>query len=136
MPMLTIPLLPAGAFLDVGVGASPAFTGPGNRPATWRALIDTGADMTVIGPAVVSALRPQKIGSVPVGHAGGATAWRDTYDVRVRFGGHVGPGRWYSIEAIEIRPAAPGVDLLIGMDLLIRVDLAWLGSRRLVLLTH
>jgi predicted aspartyl protease len=136
MPLLPIPLLPAGAFFDVGVGASRAFTGPANRPDTWKALIDTGADMTVISPSVVSALQPQQVGIVPVSHAGGVTVWRHTYDVRIRFGGHTGPGRWFNVEAVEVPPAAPDVDVLIGMDLLIKIDMAWIGSRRLVLLNH
>ena len=37
----------------MGVGASRAFTGPANRPDTWKALIDTGAEMTAISPSVV-----------------------------------------------------------------------------------
>jgi predicted aspartyl protease len=136
MPLLPIPLLPAGAFLDVGVGASQPFTGPANRPDTWRALIDTGADMTTISPSVVSTLHPVLIGSVPVGRAGGGTVWHDTYYVRIRFGGHSGPGRWFPVEAIEVQAATPNVDVLIGMDLLIKIDMAWMGSRRLVMLNH
>lgn len=92
--------------------------------------------MTVISPSVVSALRPQKVGIVPVGRPGGGTVWRDTYDVRIRFGGHAGPGRWFDVEAVEIQPAAPVVDVLIGMDLLIKIDMAWSGSSRMVLLDH
>ena len=64
------------------------------------------------------------------------TVWRDTYDVRIRFGGHSGPGRWFSVEVVEVQPATPDVDVLIGMDLLIKIDLAWMGTRRLVLLNH
>ena len=136
MPMLSISLLPAGAFLDVGVGASRAFTSPANRPKTWKALIDTGADMTVVSPSVVSSLQPQLIGNIPVGRVGTSATWRDTYDVRIRFGGHVGPGRWYAIEAVEVSPVTPDVDVLIGMDLLIKIDMAWIGSRRLVRINH
>jgi hypothetical protein len=135
MPLLPIPLLPAGAFLDVGVGASRAFTGPANRPDTRKAPIDTGADMTSISPSVVSALRPQQIGNVPV-RASGVTVWHDTFNVRIRFGGHTGQGRWFAVEAVEFQPATPDVDVLIGMDLLIRIDMAWIGSRRLVWLNH
>ncbi len=136
MPLLTIPLLDAGAFLDVGVGASRSLTGPANRPDTWRALIDTGADMTVISSAVVAALQPQKLGTAPVGRAGGGRSFPLTYDVRLRFGGHAGPGRWYPAEAVEVQPATPNVDVLIGMDLLIRIDMGWAGPRRLVFLNH
>ena len=136
MPQLPIPLLPGGEFLDVGVGASRPFTGPANRPDTWKALLDTGADMTAISPSIVAALQPQQIGKVPVSRAGGRTVWHDTYYVRIRFGGHTGPGRWFAVEAVEVQPATPDVDVLIGMDLLIKIDMAWIGSRRLVFLTH
>ncbi len=42
----------------------------------------------------------------------------------------------FTIEAVEVQPAAPNVDVLIGMDLLIKIDMAWIGSRRLLLLNH
>lgn len=118
------------------MGASRAFTTAASRPGTWRALIDTGADMMAISPAAAAALRPQRIGGVPLGRVGGGAILHNTYDVRIRFGGHAGPGRWFPVEAVEARPATPGVDMLIGMDLLLRIDMAWEGTRRLVLLSH
>ena len=132
MPQLSILLLPEGAFLDIGVGASRGFTGPTNRPATWRSLVDTGAVITAISPTVVQALRPQQIGIIPVTRAGGMVVWRETYDIRVRFGGHNAPGRWFPTEAVAVQPATPDVDVLIGMDLRIKIDMTWSGSRRLV----
>ena len=92
--------------------------------------------MTVIGPSVVSTLKPQQIGYVPVSRVGGVTGFHGTYDVRIRFGGHTGPGRWYAVEAAEIQPATPDVDVLIGMDLLLKIYMVWNGSGRLVLLNH
>jgi hypothetical protein len=136
MPQLAITLLPGGAFLDVGLGASRAFTGPTNRPATWRALIDSGAVITAISPRVVLSLRPQQIGVIPVTRAGATLVWRENYHVRIRFGSHKGPRRWFAIEAVAVQPATPDVDVLIGMDLLIKIDMTWFGSRRLVLIDH
>jgi hypothetical protein len=136
MPLLTIPLVSDGAFLDVGVGATPAFTTPATTPATWRALIDTGAQMTVISPPIVAALQPQRIGSVPFSGVGGGMLLLDSYLVRFRFGGHTRPGRWYSVEAVEIQPATTGVDVLIGMNLMLKIDMQWGGRQRQVLLSH
>ncbi len=136
MPQLSIPLLPAGAFLDVGVGASRNVTGPRNRPSTWRALIDTGASITVVSPPVLSRLKPRHIGYMPVRRAGGVIDLQPTYDLRIRFGGNTGPGRWYTVEAAEILPATPDIDVLIGVDLLVRIDMVWSGSGRVVLLNH
>jgi predicted aspartyl protease len=136
MPLLPIPLVPAGAFLDLGVAASRAITSATNRPASWRALIDTGADMTAISPAVVAALRPQFLDRVTVQRAVGGLVWHNTYLVRVRFGGRAAPGQWFNVEAVEVLPATPDVDVLIGMDLLLKIDMAWNGPGRLVLLNH
>ena len=55
MPRLTVILSLAGAFLDVGVGASKISS---NRPKTWTALIQTGADLTVVSPSIASILEP------------------------------------------------------------------------------
>ena len=74
-------------------------TGPTNRPATWRALVDTGASITVVSPSVISRLTPQLIGYAPVHRAGGVVDFQPTYDLRIRFGGHAGPGRWFAVEA-------------------------------------
>jgi hypothetical protein len=92
--------------------------------------------MTAVSPTIITALHPQQIGSLPLGRPGVGPIWHDTYDVRIRFGGHTNPGRWFALEAIQAQPATPDVDVLIGMDLLIRIDMVWLGSRRLILLTH
>jgi predicted aspartyl protease len=123
-------------FLDVGVGASRPYTGPANRPRTWKALIDTGADMTAISPAVFMALQPGRIGAVPISRAGGPMVWQDTYDLRIRFGGHTWPGPWFDIEAVETQPATPAVDVLIGMDLLVKIDMIWRGSSGSVAFIH
>jgi hypothetical protein len=136
MPLLTIPLVPVGAFLDVGVGATTAYTTAATRPDTWGGLIDTGAVMTAVSPAVVAALQPQRISSVPLGRVGSPGFMHDTYLVRIRFGGHNGPGRWYTVEAVEAQPVTPDVDVLIGMDLLYRLDMSWESTRRRVLLSH
>jgi hypothetical protein len=60
----------------------------------------------------------------------------DTYDVRIRFGGHALSGRWFNPEAVEVPPATAGVDVLIGMELLLQIDMTWFGPRRLLLLSY
>ncbi len=90
-------------------------TSPFRRPPTLQALIDTGANMSIVSPSVVSRLKPQQMASIPLVSVGGGLAWLRTFDVRIRFGGHTGPGRGFAIEAVEIQPATPGVDVLIGM---------------------
>jgi hypothetical protein len=136
MPILPIPLGLDGPLIDVGLSVPKAYVSWGGPPGTWKALIDTGADVTAISPDVVPALQPMKIGTQPVRRPGGGAVLRDTYDIRLRFGGHAVRGRWFSLEAVEVQPATADIDILIGMDLLLQIDMAWLGPRRLLLLSY
>jgi hypothetical protein len=136
MPIVPIPLGLAGPLLDVGLSVPKAYVPWGGPPGTWKALIDTGADMTAISPNVVAALKPMQIGVQAVGRPGGGPVMCDTYDVRIRFGGHATPGRWFHLEAVEVPPATAGVDVLIGMELLLQIDRAWFGPRRLLFLSY
>jgi hypothetical protein len=76
-----------------------------------------------------------KIGRARVHLPGVGVVWDDTFFVRLKFGGHTGRGRWFGLEAIEYRPSTPDVDVLIGMDLLIKIKMAWDGPRGLLVLT-
>jgi predicted aspartyl protease len=124
MPIFPVPLGPAGPQIDVGVSVSKSYAPWGGPPGTWKALIDTGASMTTVSPDVVSALRPLRLGIQPIRRAGGSFAMHDTYDVRIRFGGHSIRGRWFNLEAVEIQPATADIDILIGVDLLLKIDMA------------
>ena len=99
----------------------------------WKALIDTGSDMTAISPAIVAALRPMRIGTGPVGPPGGARSICYTYHVRLQVGGLTVRGRWFSLEAVGVQPATADVDVLIGLDVLLQIDMTWLGPQRLLL---
>jgi len=112
MPLLPISLGPSGPLVDVGLSVPRAYSPWGGPPGTWRALIDTGADMTTISSAVVSTLRPMQVGTQPVGRPGGGRTVCDTYDVHLRFGGPAARGRWFNLEVVEIQLAAADVDLL------------------------
>jgi hypothetical protein len=52
------------------------------------------------------------------------------------FEGDSGSGRWFNLEVIEARPLTPDVDVLIGMDLLVRMSMIWDGPNRQVILTN
>jgi hypothetical protein len=49
------------------------------------------------------------------------------YDLRLKFEGHLSPGRWFDLTVVETAPATPGVDVLIGQDLLLRLTLLYNG---------
>jgi len=136
MPIFPVPLALDGPQLDVGVSVPKTYAPWGGPPGTWKALIDTGAVMTAISPGVVAALQPPRLGIRPVRRAGGVSTMQYTYDIRVRFGGHSARRRWFRLEAVETQPATADIDILIGMDLLLKIDMGWLGPRRLLFLSY
>ncbi len=115
MPSTEITLKSDGALVDIDVCVPKNYAPCGGPPGVWRALIDTGSTMTTISPAIVAALQPMRLGARAVRRPFGGVEWCDTYDVRIRFGR--ARGRWFHTEALEVQPVAPGVDVLIGMDL-------------------
>ena len=121
----------------VRVFSSSTLDGPGELVIELgaRREASTGADMTAISPNVVAALKPMRIGTQVVGRPGGGRVMGDAYDVRIRFGGHALPGRWFNLEAVEAPPATAGVDVLIDMELPLQIDMTWFGPRRLLLLS-
>jgi hypothetical protein len=47
-----------------------------------------------------------------------------------------GQGRWFDTEAVSAQIATPNVDVLIGIDFLIKIDMAWSGTLRSVFLLY
>jgi hypothetical protein len=135
MATIQIPLALGGPMVDVSLSVSKNYAPWGGPPGRWRALIDTGSDMTTISPAIVAALQPMRLGAQAVRRPVGGLEWCDTYDVRLRLG-RGAHGRWIQIEALEIQPATTNVDVLIGMDVLLRIDMAWHGPRGLLILSY
>ena len=127
-----------GCLLQVGlrVGASYARVGKGGPPSSWIALVDTGATRTAISPAVARDLGPQS-GDVTLIRRPTAGPSRSlTYDVELKFDGHLAIGRWFALEAVHSQPATPGVDVLIGMDLLSQLHLYLSGPGGKLVLSY
>jgi predicted aspartyl protease len=122
-----------GAQTDVGLDVGSRHAPWAGPPSTRRALLDTGATATTISPAVREALNPMKIGRARVNLPGLGVVWDDTYFVRLRFGGSAKPGRWFGLEVIEYQPSTPNIDVLIGMDLLVRINMVWDGPGGLLI---
>lgn len=113
------PLVSAG----ISVGQAYGMIGMGGPPRTCNALIDTGAARTAISSAMVRALQPHQIGQFPIRRPGGTRGYAPSFDIRLKFEGHLAPFPWFDLEVVETNPATPGVDLLIGRDLLLQVTM-------------
>jgi predicted aspartyl protease len=120
MALHVIDIGPLGPLIQVGVrvGATYDASGRGGAPRSYTALIDTGAATTAISPKVVADVHPQYWESTTMLRAGATGVAVDVYEIRLKFNSHLAPGWWFDSKAVETTLAAPGVDVLIGQDLL------------------
>ena len=127
-----------GCLLQVGlrVGHAYARVGRGGPPSSWTALIDTGATKTVISPAVVRDLGPQLVASAMLLRPEAAGKRVFTYDVELKLDGHLSSGRWFELKVADTQPATPGIDILIGMDLLKQLHLYLSGPNGKLILSY
>jgi predicted aspartyl protease len=123
MALHVIDMGPFGPLIQVGirVGAEFDASGRGGAPRSYNALIDTGASTTAISPKVVADVQPQRIEVRTLNRATAAEGLAYIYDVRLKFESHLVPGRWFDLEVVETAPVTPGVDVLIGQDLLLKL---------------
>jgi hypothetical protein len=130
MPTHVLDISPSGPLVYVGlsVGSTYAVAGLGGPPQTCSALVDTGSTVTAISPAVRRRLQPQQTGRLPVSRIGGTAGMlKPLFDVRLKLMGHLEPFRWFDLEVVETAPASPGIDVLIGQDLLSQLTMLFHG---------
>ena len=111
-------------------------------PGAVNALIDTGASVTPFHPRLIDQFRPLRVGEVDFQQPDGAVSSADIYQVRLCFEPILSDihwplkVRWFEVAAVAVAPATPGVDVLIGQDLLASLVLTWDGPRSRVLLMY
>jgi Aspartyl protease len=100
-------------------------------PLTVRALIDTGADISVVHPHVLQQLGVQPTGSIRIRRPGTGPGFRPASLARVRLsiGGTSSGTRWISTRVVGISPSTPTVLALIGRDVLAECTLFYNGPR-------
>src|SRR5262249_1346236 len=101
--------------------------GRGGAPHSYVALVDTGASRSAISPRVVADVQPQRLADAAFQRPGAATGTGQIYSIPLKLEGHLSPGRWFELRAVETTPATPGVDVLIGQDLLQNFTLLYNG---------
>jgi predicted aspartyl protease len=129
MALHVIDIGPPGPLIQVGVrvGAAWENAGRGGAPRSYTALIDTGASITAISPKVVNEVQPQPGSHATLRRIATAPLALNMHYVRVKSEDHLTPGRWFDLEAVETTPVTPGVDILIGQDLLLMLTLLYNG---------
>lgn len=129
MALHVVDIGPPGPLIQVGIRVGIVFEaiGRGGAPHSYAALIDTGASRSTISPRVVADVQPQSAGSTNLERVGETLLTITSYKIRLKFEGHLAPGRWFDLEAAGTAPATPGVDVLIGQDLLLQLTLLYNG---------
>ena len=129
MPFLSFPIAAGGALVDIFVALSTyrvdvlKEAGMGfPPPARAQAMIDTGASISTISPRVAKdlALVPSGVTAIHSATTGGASQNSNLYDVCLAF---VQPsikvlGVNIPVIEVDLSLSAPGVDVLLGRDLL------------------
>ncbi len=129
---------PLGPIIQVGlnVGATQAGLGFGGSPLSKNGLIDTGATRTAISDAVDQALQPAVSGSAPFKRPGVPQVIVPTYAVRLNFEDHLSRNPWFDHDVVVADPATPGIDVLIGMDVLSQFVLFYEGVNGTMILAY
>ena len=96
---------------------------------TKIAMIDTGATLSVISDRLRDSWRLPPSGVEVCNRPGGDLSWLDTYFVRLQLGGNTDSSRWFELEVFALDPGTADVDVIIGMDLLVQLNMNWSGKR-------
>lgn len=129
---------PLGPLIQVGlnVGSNQAARGLGGAPRSVTGLIDTGAVRTAISRSVYQALQPAVVGTTSYRRPGAVLVSVATYAVRLNFEGHLTGNPWFELEVLVTDPATPGVDVLVGMDVLSQLVLFYEGVNGTMVLAY
>jgi hypothetical protein len=129
---------PLGALIQVGltVGSTQAHLGLGGPPLSRTGLIDMGASRTAISRGVHQVLQPAVSGSAWYQRPGGSPVRVDRYAIRLNFEGHLSGNPWFDLDVVVADPATPGVDVLVGMDVISQLVLFYEGVNGTMVLTY
>jgi hypothetical protein len=81
-------------------------------------------------------LRPAASGRALYQRPGLAREDATTYAVRLNFEGHLSRNTWFDLDVVVADPATPGVDVLVGMDVLSQLVLFYEGANGTMVLAY
>ena len=108
----------------------------GGSPRSVTGLIDMGAGRTAISRSVYRGLQPVIVGTTTYRRPGVPASSVATYAVRLNFEGHLSGNPWFDAEVLVADPATPGVDVLVGMDVISQLVLFYEGVNGTMVLAY
>jgi hypothetical protein len=138
MPQLTFPVSPVGLTVPVWIGLSGTVTKvlygagrPISPPVQARGLLDTGSDVTAVASWLLQGL---PVTTVTTTHTAAGLVKVNLYEVSLGITDPVQPASPWLTEpdllAMELAAVLPDVDVLIGLDVLLRYKLLLDGPAR------
>jgi hypothetical protein len=128
VPHLTLPITPDGPLLDFLCGVSKPRADalqkariPIPPPVSVKGLIDTGASITSIDPAVLKSIGVVSTGTVPVHTPSTKSSCphiANQFDVSIVLAHPLMTRTWRAVPVIESELAHAGIQALIGRDIL------------------
>ncbi len=67
---------------------------------------------------------------------GGPEVRVNRYTIRLNFEGHLSGNPWFEVDVVMADPATPGVDVLVGMDVISQLVLFYEGVNGTMILTY
>lgn len=118
-------LLLFGPRLEVEIEGTGAIESSARGPIRLPALIDTGAQRTVVSPAVIQRAGLRQIGKIHIAHVGGGERDVGLYAAVLRFPRAKLTGIEIEVTALEL--AYPLIHCLVGRDVLSRWTFTYMG---------
>jgi hypothetical protein len=81
-------------------------------------------------------LQPTVVGAASYRRPGVAEVVVATYAVRLNFEGHLAGNPWFDLEVLVAEPATPGVEVLVGMDVISQLVLFYEGVNGTMVLAY
>ena len=101
----------------------------------FRAILDTGTQMTAISTRVVAGVTPDIVGETLLTVADGSERWTDLFWIRVRVPlglSETAEAPTYDVVATQIPASLEGCDVLLGMDIISKWHVTLSGGRCII----
>ena len=129
MPTLTFAVQPDGLIVDVMIGPDASTCidlkqagQPIPRPLRVRGVMDTATDLTAVAPRVLQALGLSAIGHARTSTAGGQINV-GVYEISLSILPPTGSAAMFTASQLvvtELIHAAPGIEVLVGLDVILQ----------------
>lgn len=124
MPTIRTPITPRGDIVNGEIHAAKVHVPPGTGATSLKMLLDSGATQTCVSRGIIAALGPHEIAAVWIRGATGVRARVGVYEVKLVVSHPAGASFDFVLACLPVLAVAswPGLDVLVGRDVLDRIE--------------